>query len=213
MNARIGYVRISDKDQNPERQIEILKNEKCFKIFQDKKSGKNSKRPALKEMLNFIREGDIVVVSELDRLGRNNKDLTNIMNNIKNKGATVEALNLPTLKGIEDENLRSLINNLIIEIYKYEAEQERKNILERQKAGIKIAKENGKYKGKQLKYNRDDKQLNHGFNLFKEGYSDREVEHMIGINQRTFRRYRSREKIYRKDYPKTKKQEWKKCTL
>lgn len=205
MSARIGYVRISDKDQNSERQIKVLKDEDCFKIFHDNLSGKDTKRPELHNMLDFIREGDVVVVSELDRLGRNNKDLTDIMNAIKNKGATVEFLNLPTLKGIEDDNLRLLINNLMIEIYKYQAEQERKDILARQKAGIKIAKKNGKYKGKQLKYSKDDKQLNHAFNLFKDGHSDKEVEKMTGINERTFRRYRKRVNIYRKDFPKNKK--------
>ena len=75
-------------------------------------------------MLEYIREDDIVVVAELDRLGRNNKDLTDIMYKIQNKGATIEVLNLPSLKGIEDTNLRRLINNLIIELYKYQAESE-----------------------------------------------------------------------------------------
>ena len=63
-------------------------------------------------MLDYIREGDIVIVTELDRLGRNNKDLTEIMNAIQQKGATLEVLNLPSMNGIEDENLRQLINNL-----------------------------------------------------------------------------------------------------
>ena len=75
-------------------------------------------------MLEYIREDDILVVAELDRLGRNNKDLTDIMYKIQNKGATIEVLNLPSLKGIEDTNLRRLINNLIIELYKYQAESE-----------------------------------------------------------------------------------------
>ena len=66
-------------------------------------------------MLEYIREGDIVIVTELDRLGRNNKDLTDIMNQIQQKGATLEVLNLPSMSGIEDENLRRLINNLVIE--------------------------------------------------------------------------------------------------
>lgn len=71
-------------------------------------------------------------MAELDRLGRNNKDLTDIMYKIQNKGATIEVLNLPSLKGIEDTNLRRLINNLIIELYKYQAESEWKKIRERQ---------------------------------------------------------------------------------
>ena len=97
-------------------------------------------------MLEYIREGDIVVVTELDRLGRNNNDLTTIMNEIQQKGATLEVLNLPSMNGIDDENLRRLINNLVIELYKYQAEAERKKIKERQQQGIKIAKEKGNFK-------------------------------------------------------------------
>ena len=77
------------------------------------------------------------------------------MYQIQNKKATLEILNLPTTKGIEDENLRTLINNLIIEIYKYQAESERKRILERQRQGIEIAKREGKYKGRKLIFPRD----------------------------------------------------------
>ncbi|WP_457757900.1 recombinase family protein, partial [Streptomyces scabiei] len=61
------------------------------------------------------------MVTELERLGRNNKELTEVMNEIQNKGATLEVLNLPTLRGIEDDNLRRLLNNLILELYKYQA--------------------------------------------------------------------------------------------
>jgi len=204
LSTKIGYARVSTNKQNLDRQLKKLKNEDCFKIFKEKISGKNQERTELNDMLDFIRQGDIVVVTELDRLGRSNKDLTDIMNKIQMKGATVEVLNLPSLKGIEDENLRRLINNLIIEIYKYQAESERKAILERQKAGIAVAKKEGKYKGKPLKYKKDDPQLNHAFDLFKQGFSDNAVEKRTGINERTFRRYRERANIYRKDYPRNK---------
>ena len=121
--SRIGYVRVSSSDQNLDRQVENLKG--VFKVFSDKLSGKSTDRPGLKALLSFIREGDIVVVSELDRLGRNNKELTEVMSIIQSKGATIEILSLPSLSGIEDENLRRLLNNLIIELYKYQAEAER----------------------------------------------------------------------------------------
>ena len=106
-------------------------------------------------MLNYIREDDIIVVSELDRLGRNNKEITSIMNQIQDKGATLEILNLPSLNGIQDDNLRRLLNNLIIELFKYSAENEREQILERQKQGIELAKEKGKYRGRPLAYSAD----------------------------------------------------------
>ena len=150
--TKIGYARVSSREQNLERQFELLEKAKVKKIFSDKLSGKDNNRPQLKEMLNYIREDDIIVVSELDRLGRNNKEITSIMNQIQDKDATLEILNLPSLNGIQDDNLRRLLNNLIIELFKYTAENERKQIRERQRQGIELAKEKGKYKGRPLAY-------------------------------------------------------------
>lgn len=107
--SRIGYARVSSKEQHLDRQLKALQD--VSKVFSDKISGQSTERPQLKALLDYIREGDIVVVTELDRLGRNNKDLTAIMNHIQQKGATLEVLNLPSMTGIEDENLRRLINN------------------------------------------------------------------------------------------------------
>lgn len=153
--TKIGYARVSSREQNLERQFELLERSEVKKIFSDKLSGKDNNRPQLKEMLNYIREDDIIVVSELDRLGRNNKEITSIMNQIQDKGATLEILNLPSLNGIQDDNLRRLLNNLIIELFKYTAENERKQIRERQRQGIELAKEKGKYKGRPMAYSAD----------------------------------------------------------
>lgn len=189
--AKIGYARVSSSDQNLDRQLEALEKS-CSKIFSDKLSGKNTNRPALLQMLDYIREGDIVVVTELERLGRNSKELTELMYQIQNKRATLEILNLPTTQGIEDENLRTLINNLIIEIYKYQAESERMRILERQKQGIAIAKREGKYKGRKRLFNEDDDRLQLAFDLYRNGLSDKDVQRKTGINRETFRRYRKK---------------------
>lgn len=153
--TKIGYARVSSREQNLERQFELLEKAEVKKIFSDKLSGKDNNRPKLQELLNYIRESDIIVVSELDRLGRNNKEITNIMNQIQEKGATLEILNLPSLNGIQDDNLRRLLNNLIIELFKYTAENERKQIRERQRQGIELAKEKGKFKGRPLAYSAD----------------------------------------------------------
>lgn len=142
--AKIGYARVSSKEQNLDRQLEALQD--VSKVFSDKASGQSTERPQLQAMLTYLHEGDIVVVTELDRLGRNNKELTELMNQIQQKGATLEVLNLPSMTGIEDDNLRRLINNLMIELYKYQAESERKRIKERQAQGIAIAKQRGRFK-------------------------------------------------------------------
>lgn len=193
--ARIGYARVSTIDQNLDRQLEQLKDTE--KIFKEAASGANKERPQLKALLDFIREGDIVVVTELERLGRNNKELTFIMNYIQEKGATLEVLNLPTLRGIEDDNLRRLLNNLILEIYKYQAQAERERIKERQAQGIALAKAQGKYTGRKALFTEDDERLKHAFDLYLSGYSDKDVASMTGINERTFRRYRTKYGISR----------------
>lgn len=186
--SKIGYARVSSKEQNLDRQLVAL--EGVSKVFSDKLSGQDTKRPQLKAMLDYIRDGDIVVVTELDRLGRNNKDLTEIMGSIQQKGATLEVLNLPTLQGIEDDNLRRLINNLMLELYKYQAESERKRIKERQAQGIQIAKKKGKFTGRKPKFTPDNEQLTHALELSKQGFTDSDVARATGIDRITFRRYR-----------------------
>lgn len=193
--AKIGYARVSSKDQNLDRQVELLQD--VSKVFSDKLSGQTTERPQLQAMLDYIREGDIVIVTELDRLGRNNQDLTQIMNKIQAKGATLEVLNLPSMNGVQDENLRRLINNLVIELYKYQAEAERTKIRERQQQGIELAKKQGKYKGKPQKYREDDPKLQFAFELYAQGYTSKDIETKVGINRRTFDRYRKRYNVRR----------------
>ncbi|TLQ49504.1 recombinase family protein [Ruoffia tabacinasalis] len=198
MATKIGYARISTKDQKLDRQIEAL-SKTVSKLFVEKESGATLERPVLLEMLNFIREGDIVVVTELDRLSRNHNDISNIMNSIQNKGATLEVQNLPSLSGIEDESLRKLINNLIIEIYKYQAESERTRIRERQQQGIEIAKQKNKYNGRKPLFNKESPQLKHAFDLYLSGESDAGVASLTGIDRSTFRRYRKKFNVERID--------------
>lgn len=193
--AKIGYARVSTSDQNMDRQLELLKQ--VDKLFQESISGVSKDRPQLKAMLDYIREGDIVVVTELERLGRNNQELTEIMNQIQTKGATLEVLNLPTLRGIEDDNLRRLLNNLILELYKYQAQAERERIKERQAQGIAVAKTQGKYQGRKALFTEDDSRLKHAFELYLSGKSDKDVAGLTGINERTFRRYREKYQIKR----------------
>lgn len=193
--TRIGYARVSTSDQNISRQLEQLKG--VDKIFQEVVSGVSKERSQLKVMLEYLRDGDIVVVTELERLGRNNKELTEVINHIQDRGGTLEVLNLPSLRGIEDENLRRLLNNLILELYKYQAQAERERIKERQSQGILLAKSQGKYRGRKALFSEDDSRLLHAFELYQSGYTDKDVARLTGINERTFRRYREKYKIKR----------------
>uniref|UniRef100_UPI0012B76224 recombinase family protein n=1 Tax=Lactiplantibacillus plantarum TaxID=1590 RepID=UPI0012B76224 len=188
--AKIGYARVSSKEQHLDRQLAALKD--VDKLFTDKLSGANINRPELQKMLAYIREGDIVLVTELDRLGRNNQDLTQLMNTIQNKGATLDVLNLPSMTGIADPNLRQLMTNFIIELYKYQAESERKRNIDRQQQGIALAKQQGKYHVRNPQYSQDDPRLQHAFNLYQAGMSDVDVARNTGIKRTTFIRYRKK---------------------
>lgn len=195
--SKIGYARVSSKEQNLDRQLEALQS--VSKVFSDKASGQSTERPQLQAMLDYLREGDIVIVTELDRLGRNNKDLTEIMNAIQQKGATLEVLNLPSMNGIEDENLRRLINNLVVELYKYQAESERKRIKERQAQGIELAKKKGRFTGRKSTFQKDDPLLQRAFNLYEsKEYTLKEIEHHTKIPVSTLKRYLTKYGIKRK---------------
>lgn len=194
--SKIGYARVSSKEQNLDRQLEVLQG--ISKVFSDKLSGQTTERPELQAMLDYLREGDIVVVTELDRLGRNNKDLTDIMNIIQQKGATLEVLNLPSMNGIEDENLRRLINNLVIELYKYQSESERKRIKERQAQGIEIAKKEGRFTGRKPTYSKEDPLLKRAFELYQsKEYTLKEIEQHTKIPVSTLKRYLKKYEIKR----------------
>ena len=195
--SKIGYARVSSKEQNLDSQLEALQSDS--KVFSDKASGQSTERPQLQAMLDYLREGDIVIVTELDRLGRNNKDLTEIMNAIQQKGATLEVLNLPSMNGIEDENLRRLINNLVVELYKYQAESERKRIKERQAQGIELAKKKGRFTGRKSTFQKDDPLLQRAFNLYQsKEYTLKEIEHHTKIPVSTLKRYLTKYGIKRK---------------
>lgn len=199
---KIGYARVSTTDQNLDRQLEQLQKADCKKIFQEKISGKNANRPQLQALLDFIREDDEVVVISMDRLGRNSRDISNIIEQIKQKGATINILDLPSFEGIKDRNLKNLLTNLVLEIQKYTAEQERKTILERQKQGIKLAKERGVYKGGVVQYSKDSKDpqkrliYNTVVELLKrkengEPIAIKQIANQVGITRNTVYRIKS----------------------
>ncbi|WP_395378699.1 recombinase family protein [Fructilactobacillus frigidiflavus] len=188
---RVGYARVSSASQNLERQITALKDDGCDMIYQEKISGKDLKRPQLTKLLENISQKDEVVVLDLDRLGRNNRDITHVMNLIRDKGATFRVLSLPSFDGVSDTNLKALLNNLIIEIYKYQAEAERKKIRERQRQGIEIAKLNGIYKGSRSKYSLKSNNpkgkliAEQMVNMFKTGIGDSEIARTLKISRKT----------------------------
>ncbi|MBG6218727.1 DNA invertase Pin-like site-specific DNA recombinase [Arthrobacter sp. CAN_A6] len=138
---RIGYVRVSSLDQNPQRQLEGIELDR---VFTDKASGKDTKRPELENLLVFVREGDTLVVHSMDRLARNLDDLRALVQKLTRKGVRVEFLkeNL-TFTGTD-----SPMANLMLSVMGAFAEFERALISERQREGITLAKQRGAYRGR-----------------------------------------------------------------
>ncbi len=149
-NKKFGYIRVSTKDQNLDRQIEAMQNEGIDErdIFQDKQSGKDTNRPQYQALKAVLREGDTVVIKSIDRLGRNYDDIKNEWNNIVNElKCNIKVIDMPILDTTNDnrELMGKVITDVILTLLGYVAEQERKSIKQRQAEGIKIAKAQGKF--------------------------------------------------------------------
>lgn len=139
----LGYIRVSTMEQNEARQIEILKQKGVASenLYIDKQSGKNTDRPKLKELLSYIRRGDVIITESISRIARNTKDLLSIIEQLQNKG--VEFVSLK-----ESIDTTTPQGKFMLTVFAAMAELERDNILERQREGIAIAKAAGKYKGR-----------------------------------------------------------------
>ena len=138
-----GYGRVSTKDQNSARQKEALQN-KCDVYFEDKMSGRNMERPEFQKMIEQLRPGDSVMVVSIDRLGRNLKELVELSSKLEDMGVNIVALN----QGIDTS---SKMGQLFYNFMALMSEMELMFIQERQREGIELAKQNGRYKGRPLK--------------------------------------------------------------
>jgi len=138
---KIGYARVSTEAQETARQTRAFEELGISKVFIDKASGKNAEREQLKAMLQFIREGDVVTVESISRIARNTKDLLNIVDGIKAKGADFVSLK-------ESIDTSTPQGKFMLTIFGAMAELERECILQRTREGVAIAKEQNKYKGK-----------------------------------------------------------------
>lgn len=143
---RIGYIRVSTFDQNPGRQLEGIQLDKKFI---DHASAKSMDRPQLKQMLEFVREDDIVIVHSMDRLARNLHDLRKLVNLLVNQKIQVHFIK----ENLQFNGTESPMSNLLLSLIGAFAEFEYAFIRERQREGIAVAKKNGKFKGTQLKLN------------------------------------------------------------
>lgn len=130
----VAYVRVSTVEQNEARQIEALKPHGIDKWFTEKISGKNTQRPQLQAMLDFVREGDTVFIHDFSRLARSTKDLLTLVEQLQNKGVHL-------ISNKENLDTSTPTGKLMLTMIAAINEFERANTLERQREGIAIAKQ------------------------------------------------------------------------
>jgi len=152
----IGYARVSSSDQSLSRQVKDLEEYGCGKIFTEKQSGKNfADRKIYQNMRGKLRFGDILVVHDLSRFGRNKQEIKNEWESLIKDEIDIVVLNMPileTTKYKELEGVGQLLTDLTLSLLSWMVEEERERIRIAQKQGIEIAKRQGKYKGRKRKY-------------------------------------------------------------
>lgn len=156
---KVGYVRISTREQNTARQDVLMEKLGVERVFTDKQSGKDTQRPELQKMMDFVRDGDVVIVESFSRFARNLRDLLDLTAALEQKGVQFvsrkESIDTSTTTG-----------RLMFSIFGALSEFERETILERQAEGIAIAKADGRMTGRPQK----------AINTFEEVY----LEHKQG---------------------------------
>lgn len=190
--AVYGYVRVSTREQNEDRQMIAL--EECSvnidKIYMDKLSGKDFNRPAYKRMIRGLKGGDLVVVKSIDRLGRNYNEIIEQWRIItKEKNTDIIVLDMPLLDTRKGKDLTgTLIADIVLQLLSYVAQTERENIKQRQAEGIAAARQKG------IQFGRPRKKVPEGFDdikkLWQEGsVSARAAARQLGMSVDTFLRW------------------------
>ena len=137
---KIGYIRVSTQEQNTMRQEVLMESLGVDEVYIDRMSGKNTNRPELQKMMEYVRKGDTVMVESISRFARNTRDLLELVEQLTAKGVEFisrKAIDTTTPTG-----------KFMLTVFGAVAELEREYILQRQREGITIAKEQGKYKGR-----------------------------------------------------------------
>ena len=179
-NFVFGYIRVSTKNQNLDRQLDMVENYGVDKIYEEKLTGTNRERPALNEMLERIESGDTVVIESLSRLGRSTRDLLDIADMLNKKG-----VNLISLK--ESIDTTSPTGKCFFTIMAAFAQFERDVIVQRTNEGLNAARARGRNGGRpKVPYEKIEKAIR----LYKtKEYSITEITEMTGVTKPTLYRY------------------------
>lgn len=171
MNKTYGYIRVSTREQNEERQLIAIKEAgvKTTNIYIDKQSGKDFNRPQYKAMLRTMKKGDLLYIKSIDRLGRNYDEILNQWSIItKEKGVNICVLDMSLLDTRKGKDLMgTFISDIVLQILSFVAENEKKNIHQRQAEGIAAAKARGVSFGRPKKTLPDN--FKEVYGLWKEG--------------------------------------------
>ena len=191
---KYGYIRVSTKEQNPERQYAAMEKYQIDKgnIYVDKMSGKNFDRPAYQEMLAQLQKGDLVIIKSIDRLGRNYNEILEQWRQItKIIGADIEVIDMPllnTASGNGKDGLTGVfLSDMVLQILAYFAETERNFIRQRQAEGIAVAKAKGvRFGNRRIK---EPDEFEYYYQEWSEGrISLRKAAEKLGISYSTFYR-------------------------
>ncbi|MCI2254093.1 recombinase family protein [Domibacillus sp. PGB-M46] len=183
-----GYARVSTQDQNLDTQIEKLKSYKCDVIVEEKFTGSTLKRPKLEKLLNDMAAGDKLIITRVDRLGRNTRELLDLVADLQQRDISLYIIEL----GIEATHRNG---KMFLTILSALAENERELLAEKRTAGIQLAKEKGIKLGRKGKAKG---QVEHALDLWKEGkHTIKEIESRTGVGKSILYREISKRELKR----------------
>lgn len=186
---KIGYARVSTKDQNLSLQRDALVKEGCQQIFEEKQSGTKSDRPQLQRMIAQLRKGDTVIIWKLDRLGRSLRDLVSLVTEIQDKGAGLRSLH-------DSIDTTTPQGKLTFHLFAALAEFEREIIGERTRAGLESARARGRKGGRPagLSKKAQDKAMI-AASLYTQGKPVSEISEHLHISKSTLYRYLEHQQV------------------
>lgn len=176
---KIGYARVSTHEQSLDLQLDALEKAGCEKIYQEKMSGMKDDRPQLNQLIEYAREGDVLVVYKLDRLGRSTKRLIELSEELEQRGIELVSIR-------DSIDTTTAVGKAMFKMLAVLAEMERDLISERTKAGLESARARGRNGGRPKK---DNKQVEKALKLYEtEQYTVKEIEDMTSVSKATLYR-------------------------
>ncbi len=178
---KVGYARVSSEEQNLDRQIDILKQSGCDRIYKEKVSGTKKERPEFNKMIDQLRPGDVIIISDLTRLSRSVKDLFSIVEKIEEKGANIKSIKESWV------DTTTAQGKFMFTIFAGISEFERDLISQRTIEGLNAARARGKKGGRPKKNDKDIKLAIKMYN--SKSYSISEITKATGISKTSLYRY------------------------